>query len=103
MSVDERAGEGVDGKSGPRRRLKVRGVCTAGRYKNLEDGEPIWAENILKNTGNGRLRDSDCYFKGKRADQTCVPKWLDPIPVSTNEYDYGSGHTRESNTRCLGR
>ena len=41
MPVDERAGEGVDGKSGPRRRLKVRGVCTAGRCKNLEDGEPI--------------------------------------------------------------
>ena len=32
---------GVDGKSGPRRRLKVNGVCTAGRCKNLEDGEPI--------------------------------------------------------------
>ena len=49
MPVDKRAGEeGVDGKSSSRRRLKVNGVCTAGRYKNLEDGEPICAENVLK-------------------------------------------------------
>ena len=39
---------GVDGKSGPLRRLKVNGVCTAGRCRNLEDGEPICAENILE-------------------------------------------------------
>ena len=42
-------GEGVEGKSGPRRRRKVNGVWTAGRCKNpFEFGEPICEENILE-------------------------------------------------------